>query len=318
LTPLALAHPALLWTGLGLIAVPILIHYFFRRRHRVVRWAAMEFLLAALKKQRRRVEIENLILLALRCLAILLLGLAVARPTMEGGVGLGAFATSARAMVLVVDTSTSMGAQHTGQTVLERARERAADLLDDLPGESRITLVVTRDENSGGRPRALLENATPTEARNGLNAIQLGFGPNRLGDAFRLAAGKAAAMTGRRCVVLVTDLQRRDWNAIDDLRKALDEIAPPGTDASERTPVTVLDVGSDAVSNVTVGDLRIEVGEQAFAGEWLTLVASVVHHGSPDEPGAGTLTLYTGRGLDGQWEMVASSPDRHPCCSRSR
>ena len=110
----ALVHPGLLWTGLGLVAVPILIHIFFRRRHRVIRWAAMDFLLRALKKQKRRLQIENLILLLLRCAMLALLGLALARPAVQAA-AVAHLTGGGQNLVLVMDTSTSMGARHTGR-----------------------------------------------------------------------------------------------------------------------------------------------------------------------------------------------------------
>ena len=46
-----------------------------KRKFKIVDWAAMDFLLDADKKNRRRVRLENLILLLLRCLAVFLIGL---------------------------------------------------------------------------------------------------------------------------------------------------------------------------------------------------------------------------------------------------
>lgn len=62
-----------------LISVPIIIHLINRMRFKRIRWAAMEFLLKAQKRTRRRLIIEQLILLALRCFLIGLVGLLVAR-----------------------------------------------------------------------------------------------------------------------------------------------------------------------------------------------------------------------------------------------
>ena len=67
-------HPAIFWTGLVAVSVPIIIHILNRRRFRIRQWAAMKFLLESIRKNRRRVRIEELILLALRCLVIALLG----------------------------------------------------------------------------------------------------------------------------------------------------------------------------------------------------------------------------------------------------
>ena len=64
-------NPALLWGGLAVMS-PILIHLLSKRRFQVVAWAAMDFLLDADRQNRRRIRLEHLLLLLLRCLIILL------------------------------------------------------------------------------------------------------------------------------------------------------------------------------------------------------------------------------------------------------
>src|SRR5476651_1942907 len=66
------ANAGFLIVGVALISVPIIIHLINRMRFKRVRWAAMEFLLKAQKRTRRRLIIEQMLLLALRCLLILL------------------------------------------------------------------------------------------------------------------------------------------------------------------------------------------------------------------------------------------------------
>ena len=60
----------------GLIAAsgPIIIHLLNRRRFRVVEWAAMDFLRRAMQRNRRAVQMRDLIVLVLRCLAVALFG----------------------------------------------------------------------------------------------------------------------------------------------------------------------------------------------------------------------------------------------------
>src|SRR5207253_2238245 len=60
-------------------SAPILIHLINRMRFKRIRWAAMEFLLKSQKRNRRRLIIEQLILLMLRCFLVLLAGYLVAR-----------------------------------------------------------------------------------------------------------------------------------------------------------------------------------------------------------------------------------------------
>lgn len=70
------------WMLLGLlgIAIPVIIHLLNRRQSKHVDWGAMIFLLDSLTSRRRRVLLEEILLLAARCLLMALLALALARP----------------------------------------------------------------------------------------------------------------------------------------------------------------------------------------------------------------------------------------------
>ncbi|MFW6066604.1 MAG: BatA domain-containing protein, partial [Planctomycetota bacterium] len=107
-------HPGIFWTGLAAVAAPVVIHLLSRRRFRVRYWAAMRFLLESLRENRRRLRIEELILLLLRCLIVLVLALGLARFT--GCVSTGVLGDDAtKTVVYVLDDSPSM-TQTTGDT----------------------------------------------------------------------------------------------------------------------------------------------------------------------------------------------------------
>jgi hypothetical protein len=72
-------NPGYLAAGAALVSAPIIIHLINRMRFKRLRWAAMEFLLKSQKRNRRRLIIEQLILLALRCILVALVGLLVMR-----------------------------------------------------------------------------------------------------------------------------------------------------------------------------------------------------------------------------------------------
>jgi hypothetical protein len=72
-------NPAYMIAGAALISAPIIIHLINRMRYKRIRWAAMEFLLKSQKRNRRRLIIEQLILLLLRCALVALAGFLVAR-----------------------------------------------------------------------------------------------------------------------------------------------------------------------------------------------------------------------------------------------
>ncbi|MEC8495001.1 MAG: BatA domain-containing protein, partial [Planctomycetota bacterium] len=102
-------QPWVLW-GLPLIAIPVVIHLMHKRRHRVVEWGAMMFLLDGAKLSRGRQRLREILLLAMRTLAVLGLLLGVGRPIAGGWVGrVGGEAVDT--IIVVVDRSASM-AEH--------------------------------------------------------------------------------------------------------------------------------------------------------------------------------------------------------------
>ena len=109
---LAFLNPLLLW-ALPLAAVPIIIHILNRRRFQKVPWAAMDFLLKAMKRNRKRLRMEQWLVLLLRVLAVLLLISLVSRPQLGGSSLLG----SRTHHVVVLDDSASMS-QRSGSTDL--------------------------------------------------------------------------------------------------------------------------------------------------------------------------------------------------------
>src|SRR5258708_24327590 len=106
-----LVNPWLFVAGLLAVLLPILIHLLNKRKFRVVDWAAMEFLLDADKKNRRRIRLENLILLLLRCLAVLLIGLLLARPFIPTSLTAGILNATQYERIIGLDDSLSMQAR---------------------------------------------------------------------------------------------------------------------------------------------------------------------------------------------------------------
>lgn len=77
-------YPFLLWGLLG-ISIPVLIHLFNRRNARNVEWGAMRFLLDSLMSRRRSLLLEELLLMATRCLLCGCAVLAMVRPFVPAG-----------------------------------------------------------------------------------------------------------------------------------------------------------------------------------------------------------------------------------------
>ena len=84
---LSFAHPAYLWGALAL-ALPILIHLFSRRRPRPLPFGAIELVLRSQRQKRRNLRLRHfLLLLALRCLLVAGIALALARPSLQPKTG---------------------------------------------------------------------------------------------------------------------------------------------------------------------------------------------------------------------------------------
>ena len=106
------------------IAGPTLIHLLNRRRYRTQPWAAMQFLRNAVKRNRRAVQIRDLILLTLRTLAVLFFVLAMARPYWVGS-GSQVYQNNEPVhAVVVLDNSLSMGYTSAQTSLLEEAKEQ--------------------------------------------------------------------------------------------------------------------------------------------------------------------------------------------------
>jgi len=203
--------PALLG-GVALVGVPLLIHLLNRRRFVIVPFAAMRFLQDAFAQRRRRLRLENLLLLLLRCLLVVLASLAMALPFVPEDSPLAGLAGGRRELVAIVDRSASMGRLvGPGLTLDDRAlatlRRRIGQLSDER-GDA-VTLVFL---GSGPELPAAI-GATPSMA---LAALERQLPPPRgvadLVSAARLVKDRVRPVRpGRLDVLLFSDLQRLSW-----------------------------------------------------------------------------------------------------------
>src|SRR5450432_1398364 len=134
--------------ALALVGIPLLIHLIRRRKLKIVQWAAMEFLRQSQKKQRKRLRIEELILLALRMLIVATAVLAFARPVLRAlGVPILSQNTHVYA-IIVLDNSFSMSARGTdARTSFERAKVAANEVVTRVlrDGDS-VSVVLLSDK----------------------------------------------------------------------------------------------------------------------------------------------------------------------------
>ncbi len=118
----------LLATAAG--SIPLIIHLLNRRRFKRITWAAMEFLLAAIQKNRRRMKLENLLVLLLRIAVLVLLALAFAQPFLgkDNPLKLGGGVRVCR--IFILDDSYSMGYQSGTGTPFDLAKRLSDGVLN--------------------------------------------------------------------------------------------------------------------------------------------------------------------------------------------
>jgi hypothetical protein len=213
--------------GAALIALPIVLHWLRRDAAPAVPFTAVRLLQQTPIERSRRRRLRDLLLLAARVLALLLLAASFARPYIVGT------HSSARPTIVAIDRSFSM----TAPGRMERARELARQAVNDA-GSDRVG-VVAFDQ----RAEVLSPFGSAASARAAIQNVQAGFEGTRYAVALDKAS-ELAMEDGRARLVVVTDLQRSGF----------DGDPPTLPDGIE---LVVRDVGT-ASENLAVIDMRVD------------------------------------------------------------
>lgn len=194
-------YPAFLLGALA-VAVPILLHLLRRRTDHVVEFPAVRLLHKAPLEQHRRRRLRELILLALRVAALLLLALAFARPYLVNR----SLAVSAPVTVVAVDASLSLSAP--GQ--IEAARQAAVRAIGEAPATHAVAVLSFADSANVLVPA--------TTDRGAALAVVEAIVPGAGGTRYRTLLGRAAEILGGRGgrLVVITDMQQVGWETNDE------------------------------------------------------------------------------------------------------
>lgn len=220
-TPLAL---------LGLLFLPVVVAMYLlklRRDQAVVPSTLLwSRLVADVEANAPWQKLRRSLLLLLQLLLVAILALLAARPFLERPAGL------ARDIVLVIDTSASMGATDVVPDRLEAAKAAAIDALRELPTGGKVSVIaadrsariVVNESSDLGRVRDAIAGISVTPSRGDL------------GDALELA-GKLAARSGDAQILVATDaaLATRPTGAIGAPIKVL----PVGRDRANQAIVAL-------------------------------------------------------------------------------
>jgi len=237
-----------LW-GLALVSIPVIIHLLFRRRFRRVEWAPMRYLKLAIERHRRRIRLEQLLLLLLRMAVIAMLFLALARPLMHAhGWGSWLGGSLRGSQLVILDDSLSMGYIVDGRSALDRAKTLASSLFESFGPKDRLSLVLASKPEqpllrevvrvSSEEVRLLIDGIEPT-----------GVFVSWLSTLQALDGLVSSGVYPLREVTLITDLRGVGWS---------DELADLASGwTGQNVNVRIMDVGSRDSFNVTLEDFKL-------------------------------------------------------------
>ncbi len=262
--------------GMVLGVVPIVIHLINRRRAKLRRFAAIEFLLMSDKRLARRLKLKQLLVLALRVLLVLALAFALAKPYLEPDVTLDRALSEPGAIAIVIDDSASMQAvDESGDREIDRALARARSMIES--GGPRTSFAVI----AMGAPARLLTPGLTYDhpvATRALAQIEQSLPSGRGADLDGALneAGRVLSESGERerRVQVLSDMAAHAWR--------------PLSTGWTWVPISSLDIDRDAPdttpANVATTDVRVgDPGAANANGELpLEVVAQVTNYGDAE------------------------------------
>jgi uncharacterized membrane protein len=283
----------------GAVSVPIIIHLLNRRRFKIVTWAAMRFLLLAQRKNSRRMRLEQLILLAARCLIVLLLVLAMASVTgWAEEVWRRLFPESLRPIaaangkrthkVVVVDGSFSMASKIGDSNAFERARAMAKRVIGESPRGDGFSVVLM-----SAPPRRIVSEPAEDAAKvnKEIDSLRLPHGNADLVATLNTVENMLRASPSKfdeHEVYFLTDVQKSTWilrqpgTVSDTLKKIHD-----------RARTIFVDVGQDGLNNLAVTSLTL-AEPLATVGRDTAITATVTNYGAQPREGV-RVELWVGK-----------------------
>lgn len=243
--------------GLAAVAIPIIVHLVRRTRAKKIEFPSLMFVRQVPQRTIRRKRLINLLLLALRCLALLCLVLAFARPYFSGS---GAAEANGRtkATVILLDTSFSM---RYGKR-FDDAKAKARSIVSEAGGSDQVALatfgqgyeVLSRFTNDKGKLNALIDSS------------QAGLGSTAYTQALRGAEElMKEATTKDRRIVLISDYQAAGWKQADTSYRLSNDIK-----------LVTNDVGEADAANLAITEVNAQpvIYQQKYADKLAARIAN--------------------------------------------
>lgn len=256
--------------GLAAVSVPVAIHLLNKLRIRRTRWAAMRFVRDSVQKNQRRLQIEDLLLLILRCLIAAALVVAFARPVLQVTVPGTSLAVKApAAIVVLLDNSASMGQSNGVSSRFEEGRKAIRDSLDQLPNGAQAALYLVSDRVDPLVPKPSTDLA---RLRRSLELARISDRSTDLERGIRTAYEALKSIDGgHREIRVYTDSQVPAWKNLSEIQKL--QQANPGI---ELKPMIL---GASGEDNLGIASLADEGGVPAD-GQPSRFRVQVVNYGT--------------------------------------
>ncbi len=199
--------------ALPLVGLPVVLHFFDRRRRVTIEWGAMEFLRAASIRRSRRRNLQQWLLLLARMVALAALILALAQPLAPGRWwGSGAVTET----IVVLDNSASMIRSVGGRTLYESALLRIEEELKERDRQDFVRVLFTSPGPEWLDPiaRRIGKNKGRVLERLGERAPMPGGG-DLLSCMYAASQAEPPASVVQRRILIISDRQSTDWQLAD-------------------------------------------------------------------------------------------------------
>jgi len=173
--------PIMLLGTIG-IAIPIAIHLWSKQSARRIPFAAVDFLIASDEKASRRIRLSDLLLLIARIAICMLVPLILAQPYGECEHKGIYIAQSDQAVAIVIDNSYSGSYPEGEDTLFEKSKTSAEEILRQLTNNSHVILLQNSNYSSSNK-----DLVSPSDALRTLKSFKQRWLPSQLSSSINVA-----------------------------------------------------------------------------------------------------------------------------------
>lgn len=238
--------------GLLTVAIPLLIYLLNLRKPKRILFSTLAFFDALKTSALKRIRIKRWLLLALRCLAVLALVIAVSRPFLPAGLNWSS-EREPKVIGLLIDNSPSMARVDRDGPYMSQALQLADQLIDMAEQGDRV--LISRTNGSA----LSIPFLVPGAAKSRLSEIGVSNTGNYLSERLREMRDRLEeAGEPNKIIYVITDAQETQFL----------QVREPGDDRLSDVNVQLIKVGRADFTNTGFGDVELLQGEPGEEGRY--------------------------------------------------